>query len=191
MFIDLRMPVLLHPRHHCCSTGCRCHRIPPPIVNHAHSSPILSRAGPPSSSLPRPRSPDPCAACYRFRALQTCRRPSSPDPPSGTPPSQGRTLHHECPDPSGDPISAPEADIIRGRANATGCATSRDGSASRSPPLRQTSLSGRPPSDPWGRRCKTRNPVGCIHATLSVPMDPLHHRRPLTAMLIHTCSHAR
>jgi hypothetical protein len=117
-------------------------------------------------------------------ALQTYRRPSSPDPPGCAPPSQGRTLHHECPDPSGNLISAPEAD-------ATGRATSRDVSASCSPPLRRTSLSGRPPSDPWGCRCKMRNLVGCIRATLSAPMDPLHQRRPLMAMLIHTCSHAR
>jgi hypothetical protein len=70
--------------------------------------------------------------------------------------------------------------------------TLRAGSAARSPLLRRTSLLEGPPANPSeGRRCKTRSPVGCIHATLSVLMDPLHRRRPLTVMSIHPSSHAR
>jgi hypothetical protein len=42
-----------------------------------------------------------------------------------------------------------------------------------------------------GRRRKTCSLVGCIHTTLSAPMDPLHWRRPLTAMSIHPCSHTQ
>jgi hypothetical protein len=40
-----------------------------------------------------------------------------------------------------------------------------------------------------GRLCKTHSPMRCIHTALSASMDPLHRRRPLTAMLIHPCSH--
>jgi hypothetical protein len=116
---------------------------------------------------------------HRFHVEQTCRWPSSPDPPGAAPPSPGRTLHHESPDPSGDPISTLEADVDHGRADAMGRVALRVGSAPRSPPLRQTSLLGGPPSDPWeGRHHKTRSHVGCICIALSTLMDPLHRRWP-------------
>jgi hypothetical protein len=123
---------------------------------------------------------------------QTYWRPSSPDPPGATHPLQCHTLLHESPDPSGDPISAPEADAIHGRADAPGRTTPRARSVPHSSPPRRTSLLGGPPSDPWeGHYRKTRSPVGYIHAALSALMDPLHQGQPLTAMLIHPCSHAR
>jgi hypothetical protein len=140
-----------------CTATAHVHRHPP-IVDHAHSPPTLSRAVPPSSSavdLGHQICADLCAAHRRFRVEQACRRPSSPDPPGATPPSPGRTLHH---DPPGDTISALEIDVIHGRADATGCATLRAGSAPHSESMRRTSLLGGPPYDPWeGHRRKTRN----------------------------------
>jgi hypothetical protein len=95
----------------------------------------------------RPGSPDPCATRRRFCVEQACWRPSSLDPLA--PPSPGCTLHHESPDPPGDPISAPEANVIHGRADATRRAALRARSASCSPPTRRTTLLGGSPSNPW------------------------------------------
>jgi hypothetical protein len=95
--------------------GCRYRRrIPPPIVNHAHSPPILNKAGPLSSPAHRLGSPNPWAACHKFCAEQTYRRPSSPDPPGIAPPSTCHILHHESLDPSGNPISTSEAYVVYG-----------------------------------------------------------------------------
>jgi hypothetical protein len=106
----------------------------------------------------RPGSLDSCATLRRFHMEQACRRPSFPDPLGVAPPSSGHTLHHDSPDPPGDPISASEADVVHGRADAMGRSALRAGSASWSPPTRQTSLLGGSPSDPWeGHRRKTRS----------------------------------
>jgi hypothetical protein len=65
-----------------------------------------------------------------------------PDPLGAAPSSLGQTLHHESLDPLGDLISACEADVIHGKADAMGRATPRAGSVPRSPPLRRMSLLG-------------------------------------------------
>jgi bacterioferritin-associated ferredoxin len=90
-------------------------------------------------------SPNSYAAHHKSYAEQNYWWPSSLDPPGAAPLSLGRTLHHESPNPSGDPISIPEADIVHGRAGITGRASSGAGSALRSPPPRRTSLLGGPP----------------------------------------------
>jgi hypothetical protein len=123
--------------------------------------------------------PDPCDVHRRYLTEQAYHRPSSPDALDEAPLPPGRTLCHESPDPPGDVISAPEAKVVHGRADAMGRTALWAKSAPRSPPLRQTSLLGRPPSDPWdGRHCKMHSPVGFFHVALSAPMDPLHQHNP-------------
>jgi hypothetical protein len=86
----------------------------------------------------------------------------------------------------------PRTSLSMGGADIMGRAAPRAGSAPRSPPLRQTSLLGWPPFDPWeGHRRKACSSMGCIYTALSALMNPLHWRWPLMAMLIHPCSHAR
>jgi hypothetical protein len=80
-----------------------------PIV--AHLSLILSRSGPPSSPAVN-LGHRICAVCHRFWVEQACLQPSSLDPPDTIPPSPGRTLHRESPDPPGDLISAPQIQFL-------------------------------------------------------------------------------
>jgi hypothetical protein len=129
-------------------------------------------------------------------SIITCQRPSSPDPPGATPPLPGRTLHHESPDPSSDPISAPEADVIHGRVDAMRHATLRAGSVPRSPPMMWTSLLGGPPSNPWeGHRLKTRSALhydGSSSSTATTDGDvnrPLHPRPTMSTMASRDPSH--
>jgi hypothetical protein len=157
-----------------------------PIVDHAHSPPTLSGAGPPSSLVVDLGHWN----CVLRTADSRGAGQSVTSFPRSTgvaPPSSGRTLHHESPDPPGDPVSAPP------------------------PPRPTSSMGGSTPWDVQPRGLDLRRThhlrggrhylKGClpIHgratatrcAALSAPMNPLHRRRPLTMMSIHPCSHAR
>jgi hypothetical protein len=106
-------------------------QVPPPsdsTIDHAHSSLIPSRAGPPSPPAHRPGSPDPGDVHRQFRVELAHHRPWSQDAPGAAPTPLGWTLHHESSDPPGDAISTPWA-----------------GSVPCSPPPRHTSLLGGPP----------------------------------------------